>query len=190
MNVARLPLRPPGGVPRSVTLADGSILVVRSLRRDDGARLRRMYDRCSPETIYRRFMTPVPRFSDAMIRALVDIDGHNRDAVVIATLEGEIVGVARFHRVAPHEAEFAVEVEDAWQRRGLGRLLSGLIGTRARANGIEALTGAMLAENIGAQHLLKAVFPQGRHHVQGGELTFRVPLEVDGAARPSAARPA
>lgn len=175
MNVARFPLRPPGGVPRATTLADGSEVLIRSLRRDDAARLRRMYERCSPETIYRRFMTPVPRFTESMIRALVDVDGHNRDAV-IATYQGEIVGVARFHRTAPHEAEFAVEVEDAWQRRGLGRLLSGQIGARARANGIEALTGAMLAENAGAAQLLKAVFPQGHHDIKAGELTFRVPL--------------
>jgi GNAT superfamily N-acetyltransferase len=132
-------------------------------------------------------MTPVPRFGDAMMRALVDVNGRDRDAV-IATNEGEIVAVARFHRTAAHEAEFAVEVEDAWQRRGLGRLLSSLIGARARANGIEALTGAMLAENIGAQHLLKTVFPEGRHHIQAGELTFRVPLEA--APAPAAARPA
>lgn len=187
MNVARLPLRPPGGVPRAATLADGSVVVVRSLRRDDGIRLRRMYERCSPETIYKRFMTPVPRFTETMIRTLVDMDGHNRDAVV-ATCDEEIVGVARFHRTGEHEAEFAVEVEDAWQRRGLGRVLSGMIGTRARANGIEALTGAMLAENAGAQHLLKAVFPGIRHEVHAGELTFRVPLGA--APAPASAQPA
>lgn len=177
MNATRLPLRPPGTAPRRVVLADGTALVVRPLRRDDGPRLRRMYERCSPDTIYRRFMTPVPRFTDAMIRALVDVDGRNRDAVA-GVVGDEIVGVARFHRTGQCEAEFAVEVEDAWQRRGLGRILSGVIGERARANGITALTGAMLADNLAAQHLLASVFPAGAHDIHAGELTFRIPLEA------------
>lgn len=188
MNVARLPIKPPGGrSPKRFTLVDGSEVLVRPLRCDDAARLRRMYERCSAETIYRRFMTPVPRFTERMLRTLVDVDGHDREALC-ATRGDEIVAVARYHRTGPAEAEFAVEVEDAWQRLGLGRLLSALIGERARANGIEALGGAMLAENVPAQALLKAVFPGIRNRVEAGEILFRVPLAP--AARPALTRPA
>ena len=190
MNVARLPLKPPGGrTPRRFTLTDGSGVLVRPLRCDDAARLLRMYERCSPETIYRRFMTPVPRFTDRLLRTLVDVDGHDREALC-ATLGDEIIAVARYHRTGDAEAEFAVEVEDAWHRLGLGRLLSRLIGERARANGIEALGGAMLADNVPAQALLKAVFPAIRHRVEAGEITFRVPLEPVGKASPLTAKPA
>jgi GNAT superfamily N-acetyltransferase len=184
MNVARLPIKPPGGrAPKRFTLVNGADVLIRPLRCDDAPRLRRMYERCSAETIYRRFMTPVPRFTDRMLRILVDVDGHDREALC-ATTGDEIIAVARYHRTGATEAEFAVEVEDAWHRLGLGRLLSRLIGERARANGIAMLVGAMLADNVPAKALLRAAFPGIENRVTAGEITFRVPL--DPAARRSA----
>jgi len=54
------------------------------LERTDGSRLRRFFFRLSPETLYRRFHSPIVRPEQAQPERLLDIDHHDREAVVAA----------------------------------------------------------------------------------------------------------
>lgn len=160
----------------AVRLNDGSHVLVRPIWRGDAPGLRRLHARLSPLTIYHRFMAPCPRPSAQALRYLSAVD-HDRSEALVGVHGGEIVGVARYHSGAGAEAEIAVVVEDAWQRRGLARALMTRLAVRARERGIRAFTGSILGENAAATGLLVSLFPNADRRVSGGELEFRIPLD-------------
>ena len=72
--------------------------------------------------------------------ALVAIDGSDAAR--------SIIGVARYIIIAGGEvAEFAIVVADAWQGRGVARLLMKRLVDCARARGLQRLEGAVLRAN-------------------------------------------
>lgn len=148
---------------------------LRVIRTDDEARLERLFYRLSPESVYRRFFTLYTTPPCGVLQRLTDLDHDTRDAVV-AVVEDEIVGVARYAAVGPHEAEVAVVVEDAWQGRGLGRRLLECVAALARVHGMTALCATVLAENAPAITMLRAVFPGGTWTPDGTEYEWRVDL--------------
>ncbi|MDQ4116186.1 MAG: GNAT family N-acetyltransferase [Actinomycetota bacterium] len=134
---------------------------VRTLRPDDGPLLDAVLAGLSPHNRYLRFHSPLPRVPAGIRRALLDVDGCRHLALVALAGPGEPVGIARAVRDADHpaEAEVAFEVVDAWQRRGVGRLLLTAVAERAAAAGITRLHAMVLAENRPALALMRAVFP-------------------------------
>lgn len=77
----------------------------------------------SPESRYRRFLAARDRLSEAELDYLTRVDHHDHEALVALVLETqEGVGLARFVRLPedPEDAEVAIAVADAWQRRGVG----------------------------------------------------------------------
>ncbi|MGH7856517.1 MAG: hypothetical protein ACREQY_04240, partial [Candidatus Binatia bacterium] len=79
-------------------LADGTKIELRLLERSDAAKLRDGFRRLSPQTRYRRFFSPMPKLSEAMLRRLVAVDGRDHVAIVAEgpTPDGgvdEILGV-------------------------------------------------------------------------------------------------
>jgi GNAT superfamily N-acetyltransferase len=142
----------------------------------DGSELRRFFDRLSPETIYRRFHSPIIRPEQAHPRFLLDIDHRDREAVV-AIVDGEIVGVARYaRRSGAHTAEVAVVVADEWQRQGIAtRLMSTLAGFAIEA-GVERFTMTMQADNTPVLRLLSRLYPGASTTHSQGTLEAVVPL--------------
>src|SRR5579863_2155919 len=98
----------------------------------DGERLRRFFYRLSPETVYRRFLSPIQRPEQLERLHLLDVDSQDRVAL-LAAVDGEIVGVGRFVRDprAPTTADLALVVADAWQRQGVGTALLGALAEAA-----------------------------------------------------------
>jgi acetyltransferase len=165
-----------------VRLHDGTEVLIRPIRGDDGPRLSAAYDRLSPQSRYRRFLAVKPHLSSSEVRYLVQIDGANHVALV-ATLASEpehIIGVARFVRLAddPGAAEFAVVVGDPWQREGLATQLLTRLADAARAHGIERFRATMLADNEPAHRLVQGLSPKPRLRQRG----FVHELELDLAA--------
>ena len=79
----------------ALTLSDGAVLTVRPIEGDDVDRLRRMFYRLSPTTVYRRYFSPIPKPSTKMLHWLANVDHDCREALV--ALDGdEIVAVARY----------------------------------------------------------------------------------------------
>ena len=138
------------------------------LERSDGMKLRRFFYRLSPETIYRRFHSPLARPEQAQPKRLLDIDHHDREAVV-ALLDGEIIGVARYsRRSGTDSAEVAVVVADDWQRQGVATRMLGALTELAGSVGIRQFTLSMQADNRGALRLLRRLHPDAQiAHSQG-----------------------
>ena len=143
---------------RTLTLTDGTVLLVRPLEPEDRDALEAAVERLSPMTRYLRFAAPKPRLTKADLDRLLDLDHHCREALLaIDPATGEGIAVARYApiRDMPHTAEVAVTVTDAWQGRGIGSALTRLLIERARAEGIVALQAVTLAENVRAQAMLR-----------------------------------
>lgn len=151
---------------------------LRVIQDDDEARLERLFYRLSPESVYRRFFTLYSTPPKGALRTLSHLDHDTRDAIV-AVVDDEVVGVARYAAVAPGVAEIAVLVEDAWQGRGLGRRLLECVAALARVHGMTELCATVLAENRGAIAMLRAVFPDGVWTPNGTEYEWRVPLATE-----------
>jgi GNAT superfamily N-acetyltransferase len=117
-----------------VELRDGSRVRIRQCRRTDRDLLVRGFERLSPESRYRRFLTPMHELDARTLRYMTDVDHHDHEAMVALDKSGEGVGDARYVRdnAQPDTAEVAVTVVDGWQGRGLGTLLLEAISARAR----------------------------------------------------------
>lgn len=139
-------------------LRDGSRVRIRQVHAPDRRLLLQGFERLSPKSRYRRFLAPMPTLNEPMARYLTELDHHDHEAMIaVDEKTGDGVGVARYVRgpARPEVAELALTVIDDWQGRGLGTLLLDVISARARAEGITAFTGLMLAANEEMMELLR-----------------------------------
>jgi GNAT superfamily N-acetyltransferase len=165
-------------------LRDGRSVSVRPLREDDGERLRRLFFRLSPLSVYRRFMSPLPAPREDGLRRLLDVDHSQREA--LAALDGDvIVAVARYaRRPGSGAAEIAVVVADDWQRDGLAHLLLERLSGLARERGIEHFQATVLGDNAPAMQLVRSLFPTSRARWETGVAEFEIPLSQADSALP------
>ena len=153
------------------------------LEKTDGDALRRLFFRLSPETVYRRFHSPIVRPEQAHPERLLDIDHHDREAVV-AVVDGEIVGVARYARWrGTDRADLAVVVADDWQRQGLATRMLSALAERAEAEGIQTFTASVQGDNQPTLGLLRRFRPMERGTFCDGLVEMTLPVRPEDAAR-------
>jgi GNAT superfamily N-acetyltransferase len=166
-----------GAPPADVLqLDDGSAVAVRPIQPADAYALLRMFDRLSPESIYHRFFSPMPRPRRAALLHLAGLD-HELHEALVATTGREIVAVARYDgRPGETDAEVAVIVDDEWQDRGLGtRLLHRLARVGAR-RGLVAFRATVLGENRRALPFLRRLSPEADVRFRDGEYQVYAPF--------------
>jgi RimJ/RimL family protein N-acetyltransferase len=173
------------GAPRTaaVELRDGSSVLVAPLHVDDRGRFLSGLGKASQESLYRRFMTPIERFSESDLRYLLEVDHRDHEALLAVDEDsGEAVGVARFVRLPdkPDAAEAAVIVVDPWQGRGLGKALSRLLAERARELGVRRFEALLLVENEAMMALLESLGPVRTLSREGAAIAVEVALERGG----------
>ncbi|MFJ2580468.1 N-acetyltransferase family protein [Kitasatospora aureofaciens] len=132
-------------VPLRMALPDGTALTVRPAGLADKAEARAMHRRCSPASLRLRYHGPV-RDTDRYLDHL--LDGRHGRSLAVTGPDGRIVALGHL-MWDDGEAELAVLVEDAWQRRGLGRALLQRLAAMARAAGIGAVYAVTHASNTG-----------------------------------------
>jgi GNAT superfamily N-acetyltransferase len=161
-----------------MVLRDGRTVSIRPLGEDDGERLRRLFFRLSPLSVYRRFLSPLPAPRDEGLRRLLDLDHRDREA--LAALDGDdIVAVARYARTPGSEsAEIAVVVADDWQHDGLGLRLLEQLAALARRRGLRYFEASVLGDNTPALQLVRHIFPASRARWETGVAEFRIPLSL------------
>ena len=164
--------------PHLVTLRSGDVVRIRPIRPDDAPALARAYANLGEQSRYRRFFTAMPALPDATLKAAVEVDHTDHEALVaVPLLSAEIVGECRFIRLPdqPGTAEVGVTVVDAWQGRGLGSALLARLSQRALEAGVEYFTAEVLAEN----RTMLALLPSLGHvesESRGPVVTTRVEL--------------
>ena len=149
-----------------------------TLDRSDGEPLSRMFGRLSPESVYRRFFSPISR-PDVFQASVLRIDHHDHEAIA-AVEGGEIVGVAQYARPpGAKQADLAIIVADAWQRQGLGTRLIAALTNRAADEGVDAFKVDIQGDNYGALRLLKRVGPGVRLRFSAGVGEGSIPITSD-----------
>jgi RimJ/RimL family protein N-acetyltransferase len=137
--------------PRRIELDDGAPVLLRQLEPGDGELVRAAFARLSPESRWRRFMSPVDELTDEDLAYLTGVDHHRHEAVVALHAEtGEVLGIGRWVRQPGRRevAELAVAVVDDWQGRGIGTELVGELNALARAEGINRYEAAVSIDNV------------------------------------------
>jgi GNAT superfamily N-acetyltransferase len=170
--------------PLHVVLRDGTRVVIRQIRPDDKDRLRRGMEEVSRETRYSRFHAHVDHLTDEQLAYLTEVDQRDHIAWVAldaAALDEPGIGVARCIRLPnePTVAEAAVTVHDAYQGRGAGTLLLGVLGRAARDAGIETFRNYVLAENVAMVGLLLELGAEMVEDSDAGVLAIDLPIPDD-----------
>jgi GNAT superfamily N-acetyltransferase len=160
-------------------------VATRPVRPDDDALFRRLWPRLSPDTVYRRFHSPIHGLSAETVHRLVTVD-HDRREAVAAVVGGEVVGVARYDRspADPATAEFAILVEDAWQGTGLGRQLLSELVELARTRGVATMTAAVQRDNDRVIGLIRRLLPSATFTADHDVLEVSAPLAPSPPTRP------
>lgn len=129
-----------------VVLRDGGTAHLRPIKPDDAERLRRFHARLSDETIYFRFFSLYRELSRKDIAKFTVVDYVDRVAL-IATVGDEMIGVVRYERTSPDEAEVAFNIEDAYQGRGVGSVFLEHIAAAARERDVARFVADVLPTN-------------------------------------------
>jgi RimJ/RimL family protein N-acetyltransferase len=122
-------------------------IVVRAIRRDDASGLQDFHHRLSPDTVRRRFFGAHPHLADEEARRFTSpADGLH--AALVATFDGQIVGVGRYYRLGSGDAgEVAFVVQDGYQHHGIGTELLTLLARIGWDDGIRHFVADTFAEN-------------------------------------------
>ena len=176
-----------GGTDGAVTrLADGTRILLRPAGRDDGPAILDGFARCSADTRYFRFLSGGYQLTDERVHALTDADHRDHAVWLARDLDAPgtpVAALARFVRAADEapSAEVAFIVADAYQGRGLGRLLLDALRVSASVDGITTFGAQVLAENTPMVALL---LHRGARVVDrdGPELRLALALDDPGLA--------
>lgn len=158
---------------------------LRPLRRGETAVVDTVFDGMSAHSRHLRFHGPRPRLTEAMRRALTDVDGVRHVALVTeAVVDGtpEPIGIGRLVGIGDGTAEVAFSVVDAWHGRGVGRRLLVALRHRAIDLGFARIVAHVMVGNRAADRLLWSVLPEGSATRTGMAFEFAAPLP----ARPAA----
>jgi len=145
-------------------LPSGNDVLIRPIRPEDAELTQGFVRSLSEETKYFRFMDAVRELSPTMLARLTQID-YTREMALLALTEidGREVelGVARYAINPDGEScEFALVVNDHWQKQGIGHKLMDVLMDVARGKGLKVMEGEVLKTN---RPMLKLVEALGFH---------------------------
>ncbi len=150
-----------------------SLPQVRMASFDDTLALMRMHQRCSADSVYRRYATPLTRIDERMARRLLLAGG----GALVASVGDEVVGVVSIGTVEAGVAEVALLVEDGWQRRGVGTRLLSSAARLARGQGA---SDVVLRSHLHNPALMSLAFASGlraRIRLDGDAVVVTVGVE-------------
>jgi acetyltransferase len=181
-------------------LPDGGCIVTRRIRRDDKKHLQSGMENLSLQSRRYRFLAPISKLPDPLLKHLTEVDYFNHDAWVALLLdpddptEFEPAGVGRYVRSKDNRqhAEFALIVADAHQGRGIGTILLKKLASAAQQAEISILYGVVLGDNAPMLHLLRKLGGHKQSEDEGSviiEIPVLSILEAESTQNQNAAAP-
>jgi len=142
--------------PHTVTLKDGSKVLIRRAGPEDFKMLFRMFSVLSDDTMFRRFLRSQKNLTREDAEEMLRLDDADVTSLV-ATLKDHVeqaVGEARYVTDSTGKiAEAAVVVSDEWQNRGLGSALFMDLVAEAKRKGLSRIFAYFDVENKSIIHL-------------------------------------
>ena len=134
------------------TAEDGTKLFARPICPDDKELIERGFSELSERSKYLRFFAVRSKLNREQLVFFSEVDGINHVAWGIVNESGpthQPVGIGRLVRSEdePETAEIAIAIVDAYQRKGMGKLLFCLLNIVAGQIGIKKLRYHVLADN-------------------------------------------
>jgi acetyltransferase len=139
----------PHALSETVTLRDGTEVIIRPIRPEDARRLQATFHRLSPETVFYRFLGQPRDLPDEQAHRLSNVD-YDSHMAFVAVIGDDIVGVARYAEPNWGEdgvAEAGVIVEDAYQSKGLGTMLLKRLTDYGQAHGVHTFAATIHHSN-------------------------------------------
>ncbi|MBN2333173.1 MAG: bifunctional acetate--CoA ligase family protein/GNAT family N-acetyltransferase [Deltaproteobacteria bacterium] len=133
------------------TLADGTRLLIRPIKPEDEEKHFAFFHSLSRQTNYYRFFSYRKKLSHEQISRFTQID-YDREMAIIALVEENgvdtTIGVNRLAYYPQDDRhEFALVITDAWQGKGVGKVLMERLLEIAKDRQIRTIYGKVLAEN-------------------------------------------
>lgn len=131
-------------------LPDGRRFTLRPVLPQDADGLQALVTRQSPLARLRRFHGTLNALPAVWLQRMTEVDHHAQVALVVTCREGvdeRLVADVRYVRSGATEAEFAIVVDEACQRLGIGRRSLGALLAVAGSQGLRWLHGDVLEDN-------------------------------------------
>ena len=148
---ANFAVRPyPSQWQRHVEIKDGWRVFVRPIRPEDEPLIHEFLLHVTMQDLRLRFFAPMKEFTHEFIARLTQLD-YARAMAFVAFDEAtnQMIGVVRIHSDSIYESgEYAILLRSDLKGRGLGWALMQLIIEYATAEGLKAISGDVLHENI------------------------------------------
>lgn len=166
---------------KQTQLASGQPITLRPIKPEDEALELAMISTFSRQSLYYRFFGYINHFTREMITRFTHND-YDREIAIIAEIKEpdhhEMIGVVRLVADADNEnAEFAIAIPDAWQKKGLGAMLTDYILEIAASRGIKKIYANVLADNEG---MIRIFHKKGFTFRQEDFQTWYVELILEG----------
>ncbi|TIC82078.1 bifunctional acetate--CoA ligase family protein/GNAT family N-acetyltransferase [Crenobacter intestini] len=157
-------------------LTDGTRVRIRPIRPEDAQMQQAFVRNLSDESRYNRYLSSIKQLSQQMLVRFTQLD-YDREMALAMVRDGEageeMLAVARYI-TDPDMAscEFALEVADNWQGKGIGQLLMGVLFDAAREQGLTTMRGEVLAANKGMLKLMHRLGFEVQTHPEDRALTI------------------
>jgi acetyltransferase len=139
----------PTALEENLRLADGTEILLRPIRDDDGPLLQDLLANMSDEDRRRRFFSPIRTLSENLVQRLSHVD-YRHDIALLALMAGTgtLLGVVRLAGEGePKRAEYAITLRSDYKGHGLGWLLMQRMLDLAARLGFLEVYGYVLREN-------------------------------------------
>ncbi len=138
---------------KRIALADGTEVFLRPIKPTDDNLMIDLFNSFSKETIYFRFFSTLKYMPKDQLEKMTHIDYEKQMAIVALVQENDterMVAVGRYTIEAdnPDEAEFAIVVQDSYQKRGIGTEVLRHLAHVAKLQGVRVIIGYIMNENL------------------------------------------
>jgi len=159
-------------------LADGDLVHLRPVVRDDATALQALHDTASDRSIYLRYFTASRRAGEQYLKHLLGENDSGRLAMV-AEQHGVVVGMASCEPLpGTADAEVAFLVADNQQHRGVGTLLLEHLAALARQHGMRRFVADTLAENTAMLKVFADAGFSTDRELDAGSATVRLSFPI------------
>jgi acetyltransferase len=160
-SYGHLALRPyPAEFSERKVLSDGTEVLLRPIKPEDEPMWLEMLGNCSRESIYSRFGFFYNWSNHEAAARYCYIDYDREIAIVAEVHESDVRRIHAIGRLVADpdldSAEYAILVDDGWQNRGLGGIVTGYCEDIARKWGISRIVAQTTADNSRMIHLFES----------------------------------